>query len=207
MAEASAMLLLGACATETSQDALGSNAQEELSEAHAEETQEQKTTGNVLVACFSATGNTRAIAQELASSLGADYLEIEPKEPYTSEDLDYGDSSTRATAEQNDGTIRPAIATALPDWSNYGTVLLGHPIWWGKAPRIMLTLVESAAEGLAGKQVANFCTSGSSGIDSAADELMEALPDATWGEGCRFEVDAAADEIVAWAHELGFGIA
>lgn len=155
--------------------------------------------GKVLVACFSATGNTRAVAEMLAAHLNADYFEIEPSEPYTAEDLDYGDETTRATAEQNDPSARPAIVAA-PDFSAYDVVFLGHPIWWGKAPRLMCTLLEGAD--LSGKKVAEFCTSGSSGVEGATAELEELAPDADWIGAKRFAAGASQSEVADWADSL-----
>lgn len=153
----------------------------------------------VLVACFSATGNTRAVAMAAAAHLGADYFEIEAAVPYTDEDLNYNDEATRATTEQNDPAARPAIAAA-PDFSAYDTVLLGHPIWWGKAPRLICTLLEGAD--LAGKKVAEFCTSGSSGIEGATGELEALAPGAEWVGARRFAGGAPESEVAEWVDSL-----
>ena len=154
--------------------------------------------------CFSATGNTRGVAQALAGAIGADYLEIEPTQPYTAEDLNYDDETTRATVEQRDGTARPEIASAMPEWGDYDVILFGHPIWWETVPRIICTLFEQNATSLAGKRVADFCTSGGSGIGKATDELKDIVPDAEWGVGRRFEARASTEEVAAWAQGLGF---
>ena len=68
---------------------------------------------------------------------------IEPEEPYTSADLNYNNSSSRANREQNDPSARPAIAGSLENLSDYDIVFLGYPIWWGKAPKIIFTFLES----------------------------------------------------------------
>ena len=155
--------------------------------------------GKILVACFSATGNTRAVAEKLARHLNADYFEILPSEPYTADDLDYGNETSRATAEQNDPSARPAIA-ATPDFSAYDVVFLGHPIWWGKAPRVMCTLLENA--NLSGKKVAEFCTSGSSGVEGAAAELEKLAPAASWIGARRFAAGASESELADWVDSL-----
>ena len=178
-------------------------AQAEAEPAPAEEPApetDEAAAGKVLVACFSATGNTRAIAEQLAAHLGADRIEIEPAEPYTEDDLNYNDETTRATVEQNDPATRPGLAT-MPDFSGYDTVLLGHPIWWGKVPRLMCTLLEGSD--LSGKKVAEFCTSGSSGIEGAAPEFQSLAPNAIWIGEQRFEAGASDDEVAAWADSLG----
>ena len=75
----------------------------------AEETPESTT----LVVYFSATGTTRSVAERIAALTGAALCEIVPAEPYTAEDLNYGDHSTRATVEQNDPAARPEIANEI----------------------------------------------------------------------------------------------
>lgn len=139
------------------------------------------------------------MAQAAAGHLGADYFEIEPAEPYAAEDLDYGDETTRATAEQNDPATRPAIAAA-PDFTAYDVVLLGHPIWWGKAPRLMCTLLGGAD--LSGRKVAEFCTSGSSGIEGAAAELQGLAPGADWIGARRFAAGVSESEVAGWIDSL-----
>lgn len=74
-------------------------------------------------------------------------------------------------------------------------VFLGFPIWWGRAPRIIFTLLE--AQGFVGKKIVPFCTSGSSGIEGSLGELRAAASNAIWGNGKRFDVDASAEEIAA----------
>ena len=156
-------------------------------------------TPRVLVACFSATGNTRPIAKAAAQALGADYFEIEPAEPYTDDDLNYSDSSTRATEEQNNPETRPSLAS-MPDFGAYDIVLIGHPIWWGKAPRLICTLLESGD--LSGKVVAEFCTSGGSGVEEANAELKALVPDAKWIGARRFAAGTSDEEVADWAVSL-----
>lgn len=156
--------------------------------------------GSILVAYFSATNNTEGVAQKLAEGLGADLYEIVPEVPYTDADLNYGDSGSRTSLEQNDPDARPAIAGELPDLAQVDVVLLGYPIWWGVAPRIMSTFVEGCD--LSGKTVAAFCTSASSGFGSSDAALREAAPGATWLEGRRFAAGASAQDVMGWANGL-----
>lgn len=176
-------------------------AEEQASDTPSEQPKESATQGKsdkVLVACFSATGNTRAVAKLLSAHLGADYLEIEPAEPYTEADLGYEDDA-RATSEQNAPETRPALA-AVPDISGYEAILLGHPIWWDKAPRLICTLLESVD--LSGKTLAEFCTSGGSGIDNAAEELQGLAASATWIGTQRFAAGAPEAEVHEWIDSL-----
>lgn len=155
---------------------------------------------DVLVAYFSATGNTENIAEHLTSILDADLYEIVPEEPYTSEDLDYSNSDCRANQEQNDPTARPAISGSVEDLEDYEVVFLGYPIWWGDAPKILSTFLESYD--FDGKTIVPFCTSGSSSIGGSVSDL-EALTDgATWLEGQRFSGSASRETVSQWVDAL-----
>ena len=137
------------------------------------------------------------VANEIAASLDVTPQAFMPAEPYTSADIDYN-SDCRANVEQQDDlSIRPALAEPLPDVAEAATVFLGYPIWWGKVPRVVLTYVESGA--LSGKTVVPFCTSGSSGIEGSLDELESADTSVTWEPGRRFDAsvsEATIDEFV-----------
>lgn len=81
----------------------------------------------VLVAYFSATGTTKKLAEYAADAMGADLYEIVPEEPYTDEDLNYSDRNTRATVEQNDKNVRPAISGSVGNMDQYEIVFLAFP--------------------------------------------------------------------------------
>lgn len=102
----------------------------EASEGEAEpsETPEVETEDSrILVAYFSATGNTESAAEKLAEGLGADLYEIVPEVPYTSDDLNYSDSNSRSSIEMNDPDARPAISGSVENMEEYDVVLLGYP--------------------------------------------------------------------------------
>ncbi len=159
---------------------------------------------DVLVAYFSATGNTENIAEHLAAILDADLYEIVPEDPYTAEDLDYGDSDSRATQEQNDPTARPAISGGVENMEDYEVIFLGYPIWWGDAPRIISTFLESYD--FDGKTIVPFCTSGSSSIGSSAEDLEEVARGATWLDGQRFSGSASQETVAQWVDSLGLDL-
>lgn len=159
------------------------------------------TTEKMLVIYFSATGTTKGIAEKIASVTGADLYEIVPKEPYTDEDLNYSDDSSRATVEQNDPDVRPEYEDIQVDIENdYSTIFIGYPIWWGQEPRIMDTFVESY--NFEGKTIIPFCTSGSSGIESSSANLVEKAGTGNWLSGNRFSGSATEDEIKNWISGL-----
>lgn len=158
--------------------------------------QEAKT----LVVYFSNTGNTKTIAEYISEELGADLFEIIPAVPYTSADLDYNDSSSRSTIEQNDSSSRPEIANTVENMEQYDTIYLGYPIWWGRAPQIMSTFLESYD--FDGKTIVPFCTSASSGIGSSDTNLHGLTsPGTNWLAGKRFPGGASRDAVAEWLSE------
>lgn len=159
---------------------------------------------DVLVAYFSATGNTENIAEHLVSILDADLYEIVPEVPYTSEDLNYSNSDCRADQEQNDPTARPAISGSVENMGDHEVIFLGYPIWWGDAPKIISTFLETYD--FNGKTIIPFCTSGSSSIGGSVSDL-EALTDgATWLEGQRFSGSASQETVSQWVDSLGLDL-
>lgn len=155
----------------------------------------------VLVAYFSATHTTEGVARNLADGLGADLYEIVPVDPYTDADLNYNDNNSRSTLEMNDPSSRPAISNSVEDMAQYDIVFLGYPIWWGEAPRIVSTFVESYD--FSGKTIIPFCTSGGSGIGSSASNLEQLVSGATWLEGRRLNGGDSKDTIMEWVNSLG----
>ncbi len=153
-----------------------------------------------LVVCFSATGNTKRLAQYAAEYLGADFYEITPETPYTSADLNYNDPDSRVCREHSDSSSRPAISGTV-DTAKYEMVIIAYPIWWGQAPNIVYTFVES--HDLGGKTLAAMCTSASSPLGSSADNLKSASGSAAWLESRRFSSSAPESDVAAWLDELG----
>lgn len=171
-------------------------------EAGISETQQPETQGSkVLVAYFSATGTTKGVAEHIANGLNADIYEIIPEEPYTDADLDYSDNNSRSTIEMNDASSRPAISGSVENMEQYDVVFIGYPIWWGEAPRIVSTFVESYD--FSGKTIVPFCTSGGSGVGSSATNLEALTGGATWIEGHRLGGSDSQDTVMEWVNGLG----
>lgn len=189
--------------TETSADEIQTeNADGDVSEAEtlADESDEQTTSGGTAVVYFSATGNTADIAEKVANILNADKFEIIPEEPYTPDDLNYNDDNCRANLEMNDDSARPAISGDMTALTEYDTVFIGYPIWWGTAPRIIDTLFESYD--MSGKTVYTFCTSGGNGIGQSIDDLTSLCHDVTISDGRRFNAEATEDDVRQWMNGL-----
>lgn len=162
----------------------------------------EETESKVLVAYFSCTNNTEGVALKIAEALNADTYEIIAEQPYTDDDLNYNDSSSRSTKEQNDASCRPAISGSVGNMEDYDIVVIGYPIWWGQAPKIMYTFMESYD--FSGKTVVPFCTSASSGVGSSAENLHSFASDSVnWLDGTRLSSDASEEDIADWLGGLG----
>lgn len=160
----------------------------------------EEDTPSTLVAYFSATGNTEGIAQHLQAILDAGLYEIVPAEPYSDDDLNYNVSDCRANQEQNDPDARLAIDGSVDNMEDYEVIFLGYPIWWGEAPRIVSTFLESYD--FDGKTIVPFCTSASSGMGESAEALAALAGSAAWLEGARFNPGASQEEVAAWVGGL-----
>lgn len=158
----------------------------------------------VLVAYFSATGTTEGVAEHIANGLNADLYEIVPEEPYTDADLNYSDDNSRSTLEMNDPSARPAISGSVENMEQYTTIFIGYPIWWGDAPRIVSTFMESYD--FSGKTIIPFCTSGGSGIGSSASNLEQLTSGAAWLDGRRLNGSDSQDTVMEWVNGLGLNL-
>lgn len=137
-------------------------------------------TKKAVVAYFSATGTTEAVAKQLAKEKKAVLYAIEPAEKYTAADLNWHDKKSRPSVEMNDKKARPALKSKK-SLAGYDVIYLGYPIWWGVAPRIINTFIEQAD--LEGKTVIPFATSGGSGIEQSVSELKTTYPSVKWQKG------------------------
>ena len=135
----------------------------------------------VLVTYFSASGVTAKTANKLAKEVDGDVFEIEPKEKYTSSDLNWMDKKSRSSVEMNDPASRPEIAKQVENMDMYDTVLVGFPIWWYVEPKIIDTFLDSYD--FSGKTVIPFATSGGSGIENVEKNLQKEYPNINWGKG------------------------
>ncbi|MCC8129842.1 MAG: flavodoxin [Clostridiales bacterium] len=129
--------------------------------------------GKRLVAYFSASGVTAGVAKKLAQAAAGDLYEIRPREPYTSADLDWTNKRSRSSIEMQDLSSRPALADRDARIAGYDTIFLGFPIWWGVAPTIINTFLESYD--FSGKKIVLFATSGGSGFGRTGDVLRASV--------------------------------
>lgn len=158
---------------------------------------------SVLVVYYSATGNTEQVAQYIANATGGDLFELEPVDPYTSDDLNWTDDNSRVNQEHEDESLRDVelVADTVDNWDQYDTVYIGYPIWWGIAAWPVDGFVE--ANDFSGKTVIPFCTSSSSGLGESGQLLADMAGTGDWQEGQRFRSSASQEDVQSWVDELG----
>ena len=155
----------------------------------------------ILVACFSASGVTKKVAQELAAAEGADFFEIVPETPYTADDLDWRNKQSRSTIEMQDPSCRPAITGCVENMDQYDVIFLGFPIWWGREPSVVDTFLEGYD--FTGKMIIPFCTSGGSDIGFTGDrirEIAKGTPKVVNGK--RLGGSVSREDLKTWADGL-----
>ncbi len=153
----------------------------------------------IKVVYFSCTNNTKTVATKIANYLNCPIDEIVPLIPYTADDLNYNQNSSRANLEQNDNNARPEIKDSI-DLENVNTIFLGYPIWWGKLPKIIYTFLETYD--LTNYKIIPFCTSGGSSIATSVNEIKKLEPNATILEGKRFNANASDLEVQSFVDSL-----
>ena len=153
-------------------------------------------------------GNTAIVAEMIAEKTGADLWEVLPVDdryPMT-----YSALTDIAKKEQND-KARPAYKGTVPDLSEYDTVFIGAPVWWGDWPMIMYTFFEQNRDALAGKTLIPFSTHEGSGLSGFDKKLASAIPGATVGKGLAIrgndaqnDRDSVRNSVNDWLDDLGF---
>ena len=197
----------GSSSESTEEDTSGQAAQEDSADegstdAAASDEAETSGSGNVLIAYYSATGNTEAVANMIADATEGDLFELEPTEPYTDDDLNWSDDNSRVSQEHENEDQRDVelVSTTPENWDSYDTVFIGYPIWWGIAAWPVNQFVEN--NDFTGKTVIPFCTSASSGIGDSGELLADMAGTGDWQEGQRFRSSVSDEDVVAWVESL-----
>ena len=175
----------------------------EEADTNSENTTDTTGNGKTLVVYYSASGNTKDVAEKIAKITEADLFEIEPVEPYTDDDLDWTDDDSRVSREHDDESLRDVelVSTTVDNWDSYDTVYIGYPIWWGIAAWPVDNFVKD--NDFTGKIVIPFCTAATSGIGDSGNLLEEMTGTGDWKEGERFHGGASESDISSWIDSLG----
>ena len=188
-------------AAETSEEETSEAESAEESKSSAEDAGSAE--GKTLVVYYSATGNTEEVANYIANATGGELFELEPVEPYTSEDLNWTDENSRVSVEHENPDQRDVelVSTSVDDWDSVSTIYIGYPIWWGIAAWPVDTFVE--ANDFTGKTVIPFCTSSSSELGESGQLLADLAGTGEWLEGMRFRSGVDEEDVTSWVESLG----
>ena len=158
--------------------------------------------GKVLVAYYSASGNTKGVAETIAEYTGGDTFEIVPVNAYTDEDLNWRAAGSRVNEEHDDESLQDIelVSTTVEDFDSYDTVFIGYPIWWQEASWVVNNFVKD--NDFTGKTVIPFCTSSSSGLGESGKHLAEMAGTGDWQEGIRFRGSVWESEVADWLSGL-----
>lgn len=163
---------------------------------------------NVIVVYFSATNHTEAVAQTIANHIDSAIYELEPVNPYTSADLNYGNSSSRVVEEHNRILAGEDVNIELVDvdfeeFANADYVFIGAPVWWQELSWVIEDFV--ASNDFSNKTIIPFGTSANSGYTLGnLTPLTEDDENVTWLDPQRFRSNVSSDDVIEWVDSLGF---
>lgn len=157
---------------------------------------------HILIAYFSATGNTAEVAEHIAQATGGELFELIPSDPYTSEDLNYNDDNSRVVYEHEHPEAQNIAleAATVDNWDEYDTVFVGYPIWWHEAAWPIHEFI--TANDFTGKTVIPFCTSGGSDLGDSAAILTDMAGSGDWQAGQQFSGSASQETVQEWVDGL-----
>ena len=146
-------------------------------------------------------GNTKIVADYISEIAGADQFEIVT---HKYDGMAYTPLINLAKEETNNDEL-PPYEGAAPDLSQYDTVFIGGPVWWGTYPQVMFTLFKDI--NLDGKTVIPFTTHEGSGLASCASDVKKAFPKAKVSQGFSIyghEVRDGRAKVEKWLKGLGY---
>ena len=149
----------------------------------------------VLVSYFSASGTTKKVAEKVATAVGGDLFEIEPKERYTEEDLNWMNKQSRSSVEMNEN-IKPEIANKVSNLNEYDKVIIAFPVWWYKEPTIIDKFLDE--NDMSGKEIYVFVTSGGSSVDASYKSLQNNYSSLNFVSGKKFTGSESEEEYRNW---------
>ncbi len=146
-------------------------------------------------------GNTKIVADYISEIAGAEQFEIVT---HKYDGMAYTPLTRLAQEEANKGELPPYEGKA-PDLSQYDTVFIGGPVWWGTYPQVMFTLFKDI--NLDGKTVYPFTTHEGSGLASCVSDVKKAFPKANVKNGFSIyghEVRTEKAKVEKWLKSIGY---
>lgn len=159
-----------------------------------------QTGGNILIAYFSWSGNTENAAQIIQEQTGADIIELNPAEPYSS---NYSEVLDQAQKDMN-ADARPELANHVENMEQYDTILLGYPNWWATIPMPVATFLEEYD--FSRKTIIPFCSHGGGGFGQSITDISKLAPNSRIGTGLSIHYSGGTsleNDITTWLNSNG----
>lgn len=140
-------------------------------------------------------GNTEIAAGFLQKLTGAETFKLEPMQEYSK---DYNECIAQAQADQR-RDARPELKNYPENLTQYDTIYLGYPNYWGTMPMAVFTFLEHFD--FTGKRIFPFCTHEGSGMGNSKADIKRLCPGAQIGKGLALKggsVNYAQPEIKEW---------
>lgn len=190
----SACFLVGCGSSENGAAQASSAAQERPSDAVIDKIPDGLQGKKALIAYYSWSGHTKAVAEQIQQEIGADIFFIQPGKEYPQ---DYSECVDIAKTERNENA-RPPVSSTVDNMGQYDVIFVGYPIWWGKAPMFIYTFLEQYD--LNGKIIVPFCTTGGTPIDGSITDIRTSAAGAQIVQGSESSDPAAVSE---WLKNIG----
>ena len=147
-------------------------------------------------------GNTAKMAEIIADKTGADIFEVKVKnDTYPTE----YEPLTQMAKQEQENNFRPEIIGKVENFSDYNTVFIGSPVWWGDMPMALYTFIESYDWD--GKTVVPFVTHEGSGLSSIPVNIKNATKAkvlnglAVYGHEAQNEPEKTKTKVDNWLSE------
>jgi flavodoxin len=153
----------------------------------------------ILVAYFSHSGNTRAVAYDICKKVDGEFFEIQTVKPYPT---DYNTVVDIAKRELK-ADFRPELKSKLKNSAQYDVIFVGYPNWWGTYPQAVKVFL--SMHDFSGKTIIPFCTHEGSELGRSVADLKKLCPKSTILEGLAIRGSAAHnsdDRIDEWLKKL-----
>ena len=148
-------------------------------------------------------GNTKIVADYISEITGADQFEIVT---HKYDGMAYTPLINLAQEETRKGEL-PPYEGDIADLSQYDTVFIGGPVWWGTYPQVMFTFFKKHQNDLKGKTVIPFTTHEGSGLANCVEYVKEAFPGANVTKGFSIyghDVRSGKNKVEKWLKGLGY---
>jgi flavodoxin len=156
----------------------------------------------IQIAYFTHSGNTRVVADKIASRTGGELFRIETVSPYPE---GYQQVVEVARKELREGRRPRLRSTHLVGGCE--TLFLGFPNWWATMPMPVFSFLEGS--NFDGVAIAPFCTHEGSGMGRSVQDIRRVCPGATVSEGLAIrgsQVGRSDALLDRWIESIGIPI-